>query len=236
MPRVRAEISEAAGGQHTPGGQYRNHYVELGLALGARDLDAATSHGQAATALAVAQGWFALQVPVHLALGAAHAGEGQTGKATEHYLSAEAAATAGERAGDEACKKLRVQVRLARGSLLLSAGAHAAAADLFISTIPLASAVSEPRLVIDAYRLASFCHESDGKHAEAWRVGIAGLRAAAEMDGDTLQTSTLSYLGEGLLRLAAQRELPAASRDAVKKQLSELLGPDAGRANPNEQR
>ena len=131
MPAARLEISENAGNLDKPGGQYRHQFVQMTNALGKPDLAAADQHAKAALDITAAQGWHALAIPIHLAMGAALAGAGKTEEANRRYVNAESSAVAGEQAGDPVCAKLRVQARMCRGGLLVHAGAWQMAAALY---------------------------------------------------------------------------------------------------------
>jgi len=231
MGRARLEVSEEAGGLGTPGGQFRHQFVQMTNALGERDLATAEKHSQAALAITNAQGWHALAVPIHLAMGASLAGAGQLEPAGKRYLEAEAAAAAGENAGDATCPKLRVQARLCRGSLLILQSAWKPAATLFTETRPMAEALKEPGMVVDCYRLASFSLEQDKQFPPAWQSGVDGVAYAKTQEKETLGSTTLSYLGLGLSRIGKQKEYISSWR-RVESDLVALVGPDWRPAEP----
>jgi hypothetical protein len=223
MPGARLELSSEAGGLETPGGQFRHLFVQLTNALGASKLPEAIGFAQAALGIAAAQRWFALAVPVQFSLGAAFAGQGRATEANERYLAAELAAAEGEKAGDPACTQLRAQARMVRGGLLVSIRQFPAAAQLFIETIPVAESTGDPRMVLDCYRLASFSYEQSGAHEKAWQTGIDGLGYAHKLDLETRQTTTLPYLGEGMMRLSQRPEYQAA-RLRIEREMVALTG------------
>lgn len=234
MPAARQEISEEAGNLDKPGGQYRHQFVQMTNALGKGDLDAAGGHATVALDLCQAQGWFALAVPIHLAMGASLVAAGQTAEANRRYASAEAAAADGEKAGDPVCAKLRVQARMCRGGLLIHAGAWAMAASLFGETAPLAKAIGDAGMTLDCFRLASFCHEQDKQIQPAWQQGVDGLAFARTVDKQALATTTLNYLGAGLERICKQGSL-RGSWPRIEQELVALLGPHWRPAVPTKQ-
>lgn len=231
MAGARLEISQEAGALDTPGGKFRHLFVKMSNALGEMRLDEAANHGGAALAIAHAEKWFALAVPIHFALGAALAGTGKTIEANQRYLEAERVAAEGESAGDASCTRLRAEARMARGGLLISIKQYPAAGELFLATIPLASATQDPRMVLDCYRLASFSFEQSGEHDKAWKSGVDGLGHAKTLDEETRRTSTLPYLGEGLLRLTRHTEYSASSF-AIERELTVLMGTRDWRPHP----
>ena len=224
MPAARLELSEAAGNLDTPGGKYRHAFVRLTNALGKQDLAAAESHGAAALAIASAEKWWALSVPVHMALAGGLIAAKRNEDASRRYLQAETAAVEGEKAGDPLCAKLRVRARLGRGSLLIHAGAWRLAAALYAETVPLAKAVPDPATVIDCHRLASLCHEQDKQYQAAWQQGVDGLAFARGVDKAALAQTTLAYLGESLARLCKRGEFNGGW-PRIERELVALLGP-----------
>jgi hypothetical protein len=224
MPSARLEISENAGNLEMPGGQFRHRFVQMSNALGKQDLVAADQHAQAALNITTAQGWFALAVPIHLAMGASLAATGRIEDANGRYASAEASAASGESAGDPVCTKLRVQARMCRGSLLIHAAAWQLAASLFAETLPMAQATKEPGMIIDCYRLASFCLEQSKQYQPAWQQGVNGLAFARTVDKAALATTTVAYLGESLARLCKRSQF-SGSWKRIEQELVNLLGP-----------
>jgi hypothetical protein len=224
MAAARLELSEQAGNLAMPGGQYRHQFVHMTNALGTQDAAAAERHAKAALDITVAQGWFALAVPIHLAMGASFAGAGKNEEANRRYVNAEADAYKGEQAGDPVCAKLRVQARLCRGSLLIQAGAWQLGATLFADTVPLAMAVKDPGMVIDCHRLASFCQEQAKQPEPAWQHAVDGLAYARTVDPKALGGTTLAYLGLALERLC-QRNQYSGSWKRIEQELVSLLGP-----------
>jgi len=227
MAAAREEISQAAGNLDTPGGQYRDAFVKLTNALGKQDMGAAETQAQAALGVAAANGWHALAVPIHLAMGASLAGAGKLPGAGARYLAAENAALAGQQAGDAVCQKLRVQARMCQGTVLILASDWQPASALYDETLPLALALKgEVGMAVDCYRLSCFCLEQGGRPAAAWKKGLAGVDFAKAQEKGTLASTTLAYLGEGLSRLAkADRQLAPYWRE-VERDLVALLGPD----------
>jgi hypothetical protein len=208
-----------------PGGQYRHAFVQMTNALGKGDLAAADTHATVALEISKTQGWFAMAVPIHLAMGASLAAAGKNEEANRRYLGAETTATDGEQAGDPVCARLHVQARMCRGGLLIHAGAWWLAADLYEKTAPLAKAASDPGMTIDCYRLASFCHEQNKQIQPAWQQGVDGLAFARTVDKKALATTTLSYLGVGLDRICKHVSL-SGSWPRIEQELVALLGPD----------
>ncbi len=229
MPAALLEISRAAGNLDTPGGMYRHVFVAFTAALGKKDVAQAEQLAGRLLAITAAQGWFALEVPIHFALGASLAEQARIDDALLRYVAAEKSAATGEQAGDAACAKLRMQARMVRGGLLLSEKAYDQAAKLFVETLPMAQALSDARTVIDCHRLASFSREQEGKLRPAWQHGLDGLAFARTLDAETLRSSTLKFLAEGMQRIAKHADYRAQG-PRVQRDFDQLLAEPAARA------
>lgn len=211
MPGALEATSRDAGNLDTPGGQFRHLFVKLGTALGKGDLGLAMQLGSAALAIATAQGWWHVAVPVHFALAAGLTGAERHQEAMAQYTAAEAAAVRGESEAPEearaACKGLRLKARLGSGSTLIALRAWGMAAKLYQDSVPLAAESGDLRTLLDCHRLACFCHEQAGHPEQAFDSGKQGLKVARQMDRETLGSSTFPYLGEGLMRLTQTDQL-----------------------------
>jgi hypothetical protein len=227
MPAALQELSNAAGNLDTPGGQFRDLFVRLGNALGKQDLPGALALGETALELCRAHGLWHLSVPVHFALAAGLLAAARAPQAIEHYVAAETAAQEGAEQGAEetraVCAVLRVQARLGHAAALIGSHAFADAAKLYETTAPLARDAADLRSALDCYRLASFCSEQTQQYAQAWQLGLQGVELARGMDRETLESSSLAYLGESMLRLT-EHEPNMAFKHSIAQQFSQLFG------------
>ncbi|MEY4579906.1 MAG: hypothetical protein RL701_4609 [Pseudomonadota bacterium] len=218
MPAALEELSKAAGNLDTAGGKYRDLFLKLGQACSKQDITRALAIGDSALAIAAGEAWYHMAVPVQFALAAALAGAGRLQEALARYVAAELSAQEGETKGQlelrPTCKRLRMQARLGRGSALIAAQTWPAAAALFVETAPLAAELADKRSALDCRRLAAFCFEQAGQRDAAWRESLLGLTVAREMDTETRKTSTLPFLGEGVLRLCESGGLSMSAAQA----------------------
>jgi hypothetical protein len=205
MRAALEELSRNAGNDDSPGSRYRTLFVKLGNALGRQDLVRATELAESALAIATAQKWWHMTVPIHFALGGALVGAGRFEEGLARYAAAESDAVRGQNEGlaemRTPCKVLELQSRLGRGSALIAAQAWGPAARLFEETAPIALQAADRRAALECYRLGSFCHERAGEGGEALRLGMEGVKLAKQLDQETLSTSSFVHLGEALMRL-----------------------------------
>jgi hypothetical protein len=227
MPGAIEALSQNAGNLDTPGGQYRDLFVRLGSQLAKQDLARATELGAAALAIAAAQSWFHLAVPIHFALAAGFTSAGRFADSLACFKNAEHAALRGQSEGPEearpVCRPLRLHARLGQGSTLFAAQAWDAAARHYEETAPVAVEYGDPRTELDCHRLASFAHERAGRDERAFQVGLNGLGVARTMDKELLASSTFPYLGVALLRLCE-----APSRRDLAPQIEQQIVTIAG--------
>jgi tetratricopeptide (TPR) repeat protein len=222
MPRALADTSRNAGGLDTPGGMFRQLFVSFSGALGRQDLNQAEQLAERALAITAAQGWHALSLPIHMALATAYSGAGRSNDAHTQFMAAEQTARAGEVAGDPTCAKLRLQARMARGSLWIAESKYEEAAAHYEQTLPEAHALGDPLMIIDCQRLGSFCREQAGDLRAALRHGAELAKYARGVAYETRKNTTLPFVGEAMRRLAKKSALRAdATRTA--REIDELL-------------
>jgi hypothetical protein len=224
MPSALEQISAEAGNLDTPGGQFRHIYVQMGGAAKKGDLATADALGASALAIAEQQGWSHLGGVIHFFMGSLLLQLGRNVDAYHRFVATDAAGQKSEAAGEASGKKMRLQGRIAAGTALFQEKAYPQAARVYLETAPIANAAEDKRAEIDCLRLASYCFELAGDVRQAWAAGAQGLQMAATMDEETRRTSTLPYLGEGMLRLTRDPHLGDAA--SIDRRMQELLGPN----------
>jgi hypothetical protein len=224
MPAALEQISAEAGNLDTPGGQFRHVYVQMGSAAKKGDLATADALGSAALAIAEQQGWTLLAGVIHFFMGSLLLQLGRNIDAYHRFVATDASGQKTEAAGDASGKKMRLQGRLAAGTALFQEKAYPQAARVYQETAPIAKAAEDKRAELDCWRLASYCYELAGDTRQAWAAGAQGLQTAATADEETRRTSTLPYLGEGMLRLTQDPHLGDAA--SIDQRMHALLGPN----------
>lgn len=224
MGAALEEVSTAAGRLDTPHGRYRHLYVQLGRALEAKDLGRAERLASEAASLAHQQKWGHLLVASWFALGAGYLAMGRPVEAIRTYRQAEEAALEAHARGEPTALALRLKVRLALGAAFVSAASYERGATVYEETAPLAEHLQDTRMLLECWRMAAYCHEMAHAPDASWRCGVEGLKVAQRMDDETRRSSTLGYLGEGMLRLT-QTWKYRDHGEAITRQLEKLLGP-----------
>jgi hypothetical protein len=224
MPSALEQISADAGNLDTPGGQFRHLYVQMGGAAKRGDAATADALGASAVAIAEDQGWPHLAGVIHFFMGSLLLQLGRNVDAYHRFVAADASGQKTEQGGEPTGKKIRLQGRLAAGTALFQEKAYPQAAQVYQETAPIAEAAEDKRAQLDCWRLASYCYELAGDRGRAWSAGAQGLQLAGALDEETRRTSTLPYLGEGMLRLTSDERL--GDSPSIERQMAALLGPD----------
>ncbi|MCY1016434.1 hypothetical protein [Pyxidicoccus sp. MSG2] len=224
MGAALEEVSAAAGRLDTPHGRYRHLFVQLGRAIEARDLGRAEQLAAQAAAVAHQQQWGHLLVASWFALGAGYLAVGRPVEAIRTYRQAEAAALEAQSRGEPTALALRLKVRLALGAGLVAAASYGRGAAVYEETVPLAEQLQDTRMLLECWRMAAYCHELSRVHDASWRCGVEGLKVGQRMDEETRRSSTLGYLGEGMLRLTRTWQYREHAQPLL-QQLEKLLGP-----------
>jgi len=220
MPAALVELARS-GGTSSPGGQFRVQFAAMSQALGKGDHAAAEKTGGAALAIAQENDWTHLVGAVHFALASGLLSAGKPAEAVGRYQQVAAAGIRLEQQGDVIGTKLRMQATFATGAAYVSAAAWPEGAQVYESAVPLATAAGEPLMVVDAWRMAGYCHEQSHDVARAWEAGQQALRAGDAIPADQRPHSMLPFAGQALLRIAAGS--PTHVR-MVEQRMLELMG------------
>jgi tetratricopeptide (TPR) repeat protein len=225
MAGALEEIADNATGVG-PGNDFRKLFVRLGNAASRGEVGAAHRLAVAALRITRKHRWPDLQVPVFMVLGALHLRLGNHDKALLAYRRAGGSAEAAKAAGNPGGGKLVVQTGFAEAAALLAAERHPEAAKLYESLVPLAKEEAELFLELEAWRMASYCHELTDTPREAWRCGLAALDAAAALDPELRRNSTVPFLGQRLIDLVERYHGDAKHVRNLRNRLEALIGAD----------
>ncbi len=222
--RLPLELARKIRSTH-PGHSFRLQYLAIDPAIASGNLGAARRAGEAALAVAVREQWLPMQVAAHMALSTAYTAFGKAKEARDGYRLARQAAIAAEEKGEPAGPKLVLQSRLAEASVLVGEEEYAEAAVLYEESAPSAEAQEDSMMLLECWRMASFCHESLEHDRRAWHCGWRALEAGEKLEEEERANSTLPYAGQGLLRLTERRLYRGQARK-VRRRMVELMGED----------
>jgi hypothetical protein len=208
-----------------PGTKFQSCFVELSNAASKGDLEGVRRWAKAALDIATEQKWLQMQVVVHMLVGGALLGANESKAAIDSYRHAGKAAARAKEEEDPAGSKLVVTTRMAEGSALFSDGQLAEAAKIYEETAPLAAEMEDHVLTIENWRMASYCYEQTKEPEAAWRCGQEALAVGELMEEDDRQTTTLPYVGQGLIRIAKRRRNRGLAKE-VRQRMEALVGPD----------
>ena len=80
-------------------------------------------------------------------------------------------------------------------------------------------------MLLEAWRMAGWCHEQAGADRDAWRCGQLALEAGDRLPAGQRERSTLPWVGQMLLRLL-ERHYDRDDRhgDMVRSRLDGMIG------------
>ena len=223
MPGAMEEVARGAAGLDPAGGRYRELLVRLGNAAGRGELHLVTRLGQEAVSVAAGEGWPALVVAARWAMGGALLMASKPEDALEHYLEAEAVAVDAEARGEAQGAELRLKSRMAMGAARVTMQQWAQAAVLYEETAPLARKLSDARLELECWRMASFCQESVRELDKAWESCEQAWAIGQVLEPEARVSSTLPYVAEARVRLGQARQGDAVAR-RLEAEAESLLG------------
>jgi hypothetical protein len=203
MPGAMMEIARNVPGNH-PGNTFRRYFVALTTAAERGDVAAAAEAADRALAIATEQRWPQMQVVVHMAMGGVHLGQSAVDDALGRYRTAAGLADAAAEGGDPAGPKLLLNARLAEGSALIAGGRLDEASQVYEQAAQLAGQQQDHLMTMESWRMAAYCHEAVKRPEPSLRCGLRGLDAAEQLEPEMRKSSTLPFLGAGLLRVAEQ--------------------------------
>ena len=210
---------------HGPGFTFRRLFVALTNAAAAGDLKKSQKAADSALAIATKEKWPQMQVVIHMALGGAFVGASKFEEALSNYQSAESIAAAANKNGDPAGPTLMLQSKMAQAAALIGQARHADAAKIYEAAAALADNQQDHLMLLENWRMAAYCQETVEQLDRSWDCGHLAIHAAKKMDSDLRVNSTLPYVGQGLLRIAAKRGDDAGA-NTVEGSMVDLIGPD----------
>jgi tetratricopeptide (TPR) repeat protein len=229
-----AFVALAAELPHTPGAPLRLLQTRLAVALAEGAVPHAEALARSATQLATERGWPHLAACVQMMLAAGLSRAQRPLDALRAYGLAEqltgpqrtsTRSDVGHAAAAQTAP-LQLHAKLGRAAVLLGLCSYARAAELYLESAALAHALSDGRLELDGYRLASVCYSLLREPGRAWPTAMQGLTVALRLDDDTRRTSTLLFLADHLVRLTRTSREFAAYNRPLERQLTQLLGPE----------
>ncbi|MEM7155011.1 MAG: hypothetical protein AAF799_19340 [Myxococcota bacterium] len=224
MPGALVELNEEAGVDDPPG-QFRQAYLEMGNAMGRRDIAAAVPHADRAVAIAQSQGWGHLVVAAHTTLASGHVGVQQYPEAMERYRRADVIARDAHDAGERWGLQLMLQARLGSGSVCVATASWPLGAEIYGEQArPVAEAMGDLRMQLETQRMAAYCNEQRGEIDAAWEQSVAALAIGDRIPQEDRSTTTLAFVGEAMLRMCEHRSRRGQA-PVVEREMTRLLGP-----------
>ena len=114
-------------------------------------------------------------------------------------------------------------------------GKNDEAAEVYVKAAPLAQAIEEPFLEMEAWRMAAYCYEKEKTYQAAVQYGEFALIAGEKMPEEEREPSTLVYVGDAFIRVikCAKKQMrlftitaAVPEEDAINDRMVALMGED----------
>lgn len=224
MPGALEELARSEG-EEGPAKLFRIHLVSLANAAGKGNITAAELAARRALEVAKKEDWPDQALVAHMGLAAAYLAAKRPDDAVGSYRKAMVAAEAAAKKEHPAAAKLRVSAVMGEGAALVAAAHWAEAAGVYERAAPLAEAAADPVMLLEAWRMAGYCHEQAGADRDAWRCGQLALEAGDKLPPEQRQQSTLPWVGQMLRRLLQRHYQDDHHSQALDARLDGLIGP-----------
>jgi hypothetical protein len=224
MPGALEELARSEG-EEGPAKMFRIHLVSLANAAGKGNVTAAELAARRALDVARKEDWPDQALVAHMGLAAAYLAAKRPDDAVGSYRKAMVAAEAAAKKEHPAAAKLRVSAAMGEGAALVAGARWPEAAGVYERTAPLAEAAADPVMLLEAWRMAGYCHEQAGADRDAWRCGQLALKAGDKLPLEQRQQSTLPWVGQMLQRLLQRHYQDDRHTQALDARLNGLIGP-----------
>jgi tetratricopeptide (TPR) repeat protein len=230
-PGMLEELAKGEDNQQGPDAEFRVLFMKLSNQAEQQDIDGAEQTATQALAVAKAQGWYQMQVVVHMVLGACYLQIQELDEALTRYKTATETAREAKAAGDPAGPKMEIQALFAEASVVFAKENYLEAAEIYETAAPLAEQVEDTMLTMEGWRMAAYCYEVEEQYEPSTHYGKLALDAGETLPEDQRARSTLAYAGDGLLRVIEKAKkkhqakgLPEAWE--IEERMEQLLGED----------
>ncbi len=211
-------------GNPGPGKDFRIAFVGIGTAASRGNMSAARRSARTARAVAQKEGWTDQEIAAYLAFASALVGAKRFRDAAKVCTEAFALAESPRGSSHPMVPTLKPIIRLTEGAALVAAEAHEEAAEAFRAAGELAEEIEDPLKALEAWRMAGYCHECEGRKSPAWRACSRALAAGEALPPGQRAATTLPFVGEAMLRLLAGHQNEAREKQTVHARMIALLG------------
>lgn len=220
MPGAIEELAKTEG-HEGPGKELRLHLVALGKAGAARNARASMRAAEAAAAIADREEWPDQSVVVDISLGTALLAAGEAEGAVTAYRRAARKAALLAKDDHPAGRSLWFTAAMSEGSAHYAREAFLEAGATYERACAL---TDDPVMRIEAWRMAAHCHAHSDQPDHAWAAAEEALAVGEVLDAEARAGTTLRYVGEEMLRLAAAPGAGTGRSEQVERRMWSLLG------------
>lgn len=210
-----------------PADIFRRMFVGMSTAARRGNVAGSLALGSSAIRVAKGQGWTQQVSVVHMALGSILMTAGRLEQALKAFRAGGESAQQSREEGDAGSDKVELQAKMAEGAALVKAEAYDEAATAYEEAVEVGESMEEPDpiLMLEARRMAAWCHERLDRREHAWYHLDAALRGADAIDEEQRLDTTLPFVAQAMVRLSHRPPLDR-HRPELTARMTELVGPD----------
>ncbi len=213
----------SVGNPGDPSVQFRQAFLALTQAAGTGNLKEVQQLASKALNIAEKQNWLPMQVTVLATLGGTYLGAQQFDQAFDIYGKGLQVAKQAWEAGEPSGGKLAIQAYFSQGATMIAAKKYPDAAAVYEQAVPVAEKIPDYFNLMEAWRMAGYCHEVSKKYEQAWDCNHLALDAGEKLDEETRASSALPYVGQALQRLAKKMGR-SKEQAAIFHRMADLVG------------
>jgi len=232
MQSILYELSSEGGGV-TSGDKFRNIFLTLSNEISNGNQVKADQIASVALNIAKKENWPQMQIAVFMALGASYLSTQNVSESLKNYRNAVQVSQKAIESNDPAGKKILIHSRLAEASALFSDTKYLEAAIIYEDIAPIAEEEQDYLIAMESWRMASYCYEINNNIENSWYCGNMALKNGELIDNDTVINSTISFVGQSLLRLC-NNEAYKKNISEIQERMSKILGESWDKNNTQE--
>lgn len=225
MSNIMQEVFDEAtkDKQDNPGVQIQKAMLKIGEFAEKKDIASAEQQAKKALKIAEKENWGYLTVAIYMMLAAGYLGIKDRETAIQKFEAARSTAIVYAKESAIIGNQLEVQTLLGIGGCHLGLLDYESSAAAYALAGQLSQKYQLYNLALEGWRMAGFCAHQEKDYHTAWDNYNKALENGKKMDKAAQQSSTLCFVGEGLLAIC-KKVGEGKKRVAIEDDFTAILG------------
>lgn len=206
-----------------PGFAYQKKMVAMANEVTKKRMAEAESLAKEALQITEARQWPHLAVSVFMVLGNGYLRVNDVDRSIANFEKAREKARITAETDPQAGKHMEVQTIFGLAGCHMGKNDYKGAAAVYLEGCPVAGEIPSNNMSLECYRMAAYCFEFEKDYQPAWENYQKALEVGKEMTDEEKKSSTLAYVGDGLLRMAPKVGEGRQQKD-IEADMAALLG------------